>query len=64
LAAQAAAFSAPLAVALSSVDPDALVELARLVRSAAEAAAHHREGRPLFAAMLSLPWPTEDHMII
>jgi hypothetical protein len=64
LAAQAAAFSGPLAGALSSIDRDVLAELADLSRRAAEAAAPHREGRPLFAAMVSLPWPTEDHMII
>jgi hypothetical protein len=43
--------------------PD-LVEAATLARSAAEAACDHLEGRPLFAAHASLPWPDEPHLAL
>jgi hypothetical protein len=64
LDAQASAFSPVLASALSGIDGSELAELAQLSRAAVEAVAPHREGRPLFAGLLSLPWPTEAHMII
>jgi hypothetical protein len=39
-----------------------LVELEGIVRSAALAACESPEGRPLFAAHASLPWPDEPHL--
>jgi hypothetical protein len=41
-----------------------LVEAARLARVAAEAACTRPEGRPLFAAHASLPWPDEPHLVL
>jgi hypothetical protein len=61
---QAEAFSAPLASALSVLDPNDLAEFAALSRHAAETAAQHHQGRALFAGLVSKPWPTEDHMVI
>jgi hypothetical protein len=45
--------------------PD-IAEAARLARRAAEAACVHLEGRPLFAAHASLPWPDDDspHLVL
>ena len=39
-------------------------EAASLARSAAERAAGRPEGRPLFAAHASLPWPDEAHLVL
>ncbi len=39
-----------------------LAEAAGLTRRAALVACEHPEGRPLFAAHASLPWPTEPHL--
>jgi hypothetical protein len=64
LAAQAAAFSAPLASAVASMDPSDLAELAALARTVTEAAIEHHEGRPLFAGLASLPLPAEDHLMV
>ena len=50
-----------LAAALAPLDPAELAELADLARAAGEAAATQREGRALFAGLVSLPWPGEDH---
>jgi hypothetical protein len=61
---QAETFSEPLAAALSVLEATELAEYADLSRRAAETAAQHREGRALFAGLVSLPWPTDDHMII
>jgi hypothetical protein len=44
------------------IDSDALKETAALTRTAAEAACQRLEGRPLFAAHATLPWPTEPHL--
>ncbi len=43
--------------------PD-LAETVTLARRAAEAACEHLEGRPLFAAHTTLPWPTEPHLVL
>jgi hypothetical protein len=64
LKAQAVAFSAPLAAALSALDSSDLAEFADLTRRAAERASKQRAGRPLLAGLASLPWPTEDHMVL
>jgi hypothetical protein len=64
LAAQSAAFSGPLAAALSVIAPADLAELALLARTAGQAAAANHEGRPLLAGLASLPWPEEDHLAI
>jgi hypothetical protein len=64
LQAQADAFSAPLAAALSVLNSSDLTELADLTRRAAERAAQQRAGRPLLAGLASLPWPIGDHMIL
>jgi hypothetical protein len=42
-----------------TVDPDELATAAGLARRAAERAAEHPEGRPLFAAHAGLPWPED-----
>jgi hypothetical protein len=63
LAAHRAAFDAPLAAALGTLDPADLAEYARLQRTAAEAACDHVEGRALFAAFAELPWPSGDHLV-
>jgi len=44
------------------IGSDALAETAALTRKAAEAACERLEGRPLFAAHATLPWPTEPHL--
>jgi hypothetical protein len=44
------------------IGTDTLVETAALTRRAAEAACERLEGRPLFAAHATLPWPTEPHL--
>lgn len=44
------------------IGTDAVAEAAALTRKAAEAACEHLEGRPLFAAHATLPWPTEPHL--
>ena len=41
-----------------------VVEAAGLARRAAEAACEHPEGRALFAAHASLPWPDEPHLVL
>jgi hypothetical protein len=64
LAAQAEAFSPPLATAVASMDNAELSELAALCRAVTETAIQHHEGRPLFAGLASLPLPAEDHMMI
>jgi hypothetical protein len=64
LFAQGQALSGPLSSALSLLDEWEVAELARLSRAATEAIATRREGRPLFAALTSLPWPNEDHLVI
>jgi hypothetical protein len=47
-----------------SIGGPAIEELATLVRRAADAAAEHPEGRPLFAAHASLPWPDDPHLVL
>jgi hypothetical protein len=64
LAAQAEALSGPLADAVTSMDPADLVELAALSRAVSETAIENDEGRPLFAGLASLPFPSEHHMMI
>ena len=64
LAAQAEAFSGPLADAVASMDRGDLAELAALSRAVCETAIEHHEGRPIFAGLASLPFPAEDHMMI
>ncbi|QUQ72278.1 SCO6745 family protein [Kutzneria sp. CA-103260] len=44
------------------IGTDAIAETAALTRKAAEAATERLEGRPLFAAHATLPWPTEPHL--
>ncbi|MDZ7733198.1 MAG: hypothetical protein U5R31_08820 [Acidimicrobiia bacterium] len=39
-------------------------EAAALAREAAETAAGHVAGRPLFAAHAALPWPDEPHLML
>jgi hypothetical protein len=43
---------------------DAMAEAAALARRAADAAAEHLEGRPLFAGHAGLPWPDESHLVL
>jgi hypothetical protein len=64
LATQSDAFSPVLAAGLASIDPAELKETADLARTVAQAAARNHEGRALFAGLASLPWPTEDHLVI
>lgn len=56
-------------VALTRVLGDAIHapemrEAAGLARRAAESAAAHPEGRPLFAAHAALPWPDQPHLVL
>lgn len=46
------------------VDSPDVRRAAELARTAAEAAAKRLEGRPLFAAYASLPWPEEPHLVL
>lgn len=46
------------------VDAPETIELADLLRRAAEAATAHPEGRPLFAGHARLPWPEEPHLVL
>lgn len=64
LACQERAFSPVLAGALVSFDAGELAELAGLARAAGEAASRHPEGRPLFSAFASRPWPEAPHLVI
>jgi hypothetical protein len=41
-----------------------VIEAADLARRAAEVACEHPEGRALFAAHASLPWPDEPHLVL
>ena len=43
--------------------PD-MARAVELARRAADAACAHPEGRPLFAAHASLPWPTDPHLVL
>jgi len=47
-----------------AVGSDDVVEAAGLARRAALAACAHPEGRPLFAAHTSLPWPDDPHVAL
>src|SRR5690606_17311697 len=64
LAAQAAAFGPALAAATAALDPGDLAELADLSGTAGRAATAHVEGRVLLAGLASLPWPSDDHLVI
>ena len=46
------------------LDGAEMSELAGLVRRAAETAAQHPEGRPLFAGHAALAWPDEPHLVV
>ncbi|MCU1365546.1 MAG: hypothetical protein JWN39_1185 [Ilumatobacteraceae bacterium] len=46
------------------LDSVELAEAAGLTQRAAMVACEHPEGRPLFAAHASLPWPTEPHLAL
>lgn len=48
----------------STVDSPEMAEAAALSRRAAQAAARHSHGRPLFAAHLDLPWPDAPHLAL
>ena len=55
--------AAGLALQRAGVDRQpGLDEVTTLARRAAEAACEHLEGRPLFAANATLPWPEEPHL--
>ncbi|MCQ9132291.1 SCO6745 family protein [Streptomyces hilarionis] len=41
-----------------------MTRAAELARTAAEAAAGHPQGRPLFAAHAALPWPSAPHLVL
>src|SRR5262249_54048561 len=58
------AFSPALAGMLASLGRAEIGELAGLARTAAITASRNIEGRPLLAGLASLPWPTEDHLVI
>jgi hypothetical protein len=45
-----------------AVDSPEVAEAADLARRAAESAAPHAPGRPLYAAYAELPWPDEPHL--
>lgn len=45
-------------------DSAEMVELGGLLRRAADAAAEHPEGRPLFAAHAALAWPDDPHLVV
>ncbi|GLW29296.1 SCO6745 family protein [Actinoplanes regularis] len=65
LAARSEAAGAALTRALGdAVRGPAVVEAAGLARRAAEAAAAHPQGRPLFAAHAALPWPEQPHLVL
>jgi hypothetical protein len=46
------------------VDSPEVAEAAALARRAAEAAAAHPAGRPLYAAHAELPWPDAPHLVL
>ncbi|HUQ40160.1 MAG TPA: hypothetical protein VM030_08370 [Acidimicrobiales bacterium] len=46
------------------IDAPEVGEAAALARRAAETAAERPEGRPLFAAHASLPWPEDPHLVL
>jgi hypothetical protein len=50
--------------AFAALDPAVTTEALALLRPVAEAAAARPEGRPLFAAYASLPWPDEPHLAL
>ena len=63
LSARADAADAALRRALGdTVDAPEVAEAARLARRAAESAAAHTAGRPLYAAHAELPWPEPAHL--
>jgi hypothetical protein len=50
--------------AFADVDSQVIEQALELLRSAADAASERPEGRPLFAAYASLPWPDEPHLAL
>jgi len=64
LAAQSRGIDRAFRRAFAAVDPQAVSEAAALLKTAALAAAERPEGRPLFSAYASLPWPEEPHMVM
>ncbi|PWK45082.1 SCO6745 family protein [Actinoplanes xinjiangensis] len=65
LAARLEAAGAALRQALGeTVHSPQMREAAETARRAAEAATAHPEGRPLFAAHATLPWPDEPHLVL
>ena len=51
-------------VASAHIASAATVTAAELVRRAAHTAMDRTEGKPLFAAHASLPWPTDPHLVV
>jgi hypothetical protein len=52
------------ALPADGLDSPAMTEAAGLARRAARAAATRPQGRPLFAAHASRPWPEEPHLVL
>ncbi|MCU1375400.1 MAG: hypothetical protein JWO68_2686 [Actinomycetia bacterium] len=59
-----ARYSAADAALHRAFDGADVAEAATLARRAAEEAAGHMEGRPLFAAHASVPWPDEPRLVL
>ncbi|GAA4608020.1 hypothetical protein BJY16_006633 [Actinoplanes octamycinicus] len=65
LAARLAAADAALTRGLGdAIHGPEVAEAAELARRAAESAAAHPQGRPLFAAHAALPWPEQPHLVL
>jgi hypothetical protein len=66
LAARLAAVDAALTRGLGAevLHGPAVAEAATLARRAAESAAPHADGRPLYAAHAELPWPSAPHLVL
>jgi hypothetical protein len=58
------AFAPVLEQGVTSMPAGELSELAALARTVTEAAARDRQGKPLFAGLAGLPWPTGDHLVV
>lgn len=64
LDAQAAVFEPALEQGTAAMPAAELAELAQLARTVAITASGDVQGKPLFAGLAALPWPSDDHLVI